>query len=144
MHLPLVHRECGWTYYFTETGTPVFPITFKDVYVTEAPGLPAESNFVYPCKGLPAGAVRNGNKIAWPQKPYNGYITVGRRGFVKSEQCGIGYARDESVICREGISFVKGANVYEFTAISDKTCFELFRTGSTSVTVTDIVLRNGG
>lgn len=141
--LPGPDRQ-SWLYYFTEPGTPIFPITFRDVYVTEAPGLPAESNFVYPRKGMPAGAVRNGNKISWPQQPYGGHITVGRRGFVRPEQCGIGYARDEPVICREGISFVKGANAYEFTAISDKTRFELFRTGSTNVTVTDIVLQDGG
>jgi hypothetical protein len=131
----------SWLYYFTETNTPVYPIILKDVYVTEAPGLPAESNFVYPPKGVPAGAIRFGNKIAWPEKPYYGWITVGTRGFVTAAQCGIGYTRNEPVICKEAFRFFKGKNAIEFTAISDKTYFELMRTNPGTIKITGVIIK---
>jgi hypothetical protein len=131
----------SWLYYFTESQTPVFPIALKDVYVTEAPGLPAESCFVYPSKGLPAGAIRAGNTIAWPDKPYEGCITVGTPGFVTFRDCGIGYTRDEPVICGEGVSLVEGTNVIDFNAISDKTYLELIRKSAGTVKITGIDLQ---
>lgn len=83
----------AWLYYFTQTGTPVYPqgLWMEDVYTSETADRLAGEWWTYPPSTSPQGAVRSGNRISWPNKPYNGYITVGTPEFVTAQEIGLNY-----------------------------------------------------
>lgn len=82
----------SWLYYFSQPGDQKYPISFKNVLVTEQPGQRAEYNSVYPSAWLD-GAVRKGDTITFPNHPYSGSIKVGTAGFVSAGEVGLNFDR---------------------------------------------------
>ena len=128
-------------FYFCETDTPQFPLTLKDVYgnVTETSIIRAESHYMWPPTDSPVGGKRSGNRVTWSR--INGYVTVnGGPDYAPALNTGLNYQRSESEIGGSGISFVQGANSFEFTAANDKTYLEFWRNGSGLVTLSSVAL----
>ena len=82
----------SWLYYFAQPGDQKYPVSFKNVLVTEQPGQRAEYNSVYPSAWLD-GAVRKGDTINFPNHPYTGSIKVGTAGFVSAGEVGLNFDR---------------------------------------------------
>jgi Ca2+-binding RTX toxin-like protein len=80
----------SWLYYFSQPGDQKYPVSLKNVYVTEQSGQDAEYSSVYPSAWLD-GAVRNGDTITFPKLPYAGSMKIGTAGFMTADEVGLHY-----------------------------------------------------
>ncbi|WP_142850628.1 calcium-binding protein [Telmatospirillum sp. J64-1] len=87
----------SYQYWFLDSADQQpFPVTLKNVHATERAGQNAEEYSVWPKVSMSSdmASVRDGNKISWPDLPYDGHITVGGPtggDFAKASQVGINY-----------------------------------------------------
>ena len=86
----------SWLYFFSMPKDKDYPVSLKNVYVSEQPGQKAEFNSVYPPKTL-SGAVRDGDEIHFPNHPYSGSIKVGSAGFITANEVGLNYKTTDNV-----------------------------------------------
>ena len=136
----------SWLFYFTQSTTPNYAkgCTLIDVYTTETSTNQAHLKFLYPPATVPQGAVRTGDFISWPNKPYTGGITVGTPNFVNPSSIGLGYTPGSVMIKNPDTSFVNGANTYEFNATTNEVIIEFQRTSSGTVNITSVGLTDIG
>ena len=136
----------SWLFYFTKSTTPNYAkgCTLIDVYTTETSTNPAHLKFLYPPATVPQGAVRTGDFISWPNKPYTGGITVGTPNFVSPSSIGLGYTPGSVMIKNPDTSFVNGANTYEFNATTNEVIIEFQRTSSGTVNISSVALTDIG